>query len=108
MTNPAVLRIYSDDHDGAFAADWAAPEKVLPCLARWVEWCAVSNVMPTVWHQVTFSHDTTGPLHQLAAIGLARVVADVESLNRPHLTEAAVRTWSEQPNWHRSLSGVVA
>ena len=43
-----------------------------------------------------------------AAIGLARVVADVESLNRPHLTEAAVRTWSEQPNWHRSLSGVVA
>lgn len=51
----AVLRIYSDDHDGAFWGAWASPEFVMAGLARWIEACRWRNQIPSAanyWEHV--------------------------------------------------------
>jgi hypothetical protein len=47
MGVPAVLRILSDDHDGAFITEWAPPQRTIPSLARWIETCRTDGVVPT-------------------------------------------------------------
>jgi hypothetical protein len=172
MTNPGVLRIFSDAHDGVFYAHWAAPERVVPALARWTEWCVENQEMPTAssyfeyalstdgehfhsglavdepdpfgidyryevsstatgdgwsaelsiwrrdpaasdqqmtpWHHVTYKLGDTGPIHELAMYGIRQIIANVESLDRPHLTAEALAEWAELEAWHRTRSGVAA
>jgi hypothetical protein len=56
----AVFRIYSDDHDGAFWANWASPQYKFPALARWIEACRWRGQIPTAenyWQHVQVDPD---------------------------------------------------
>jgi hypothetical protein len=55
MGVPAVLRIFSDDHDGAFITEWASPERVIPGFARWIEECRTNNAIPTATNYRDFA-----------------------------------------------------
>lgn len=58
MGTPAVLRIYSDDHAGAFVSQWASPERVIPLFAQWIEMCRTARVIPTATTYRDFATDT--------------------------------------------------
>lgn len=48
MGQPAILRIYNDDHeDGAFLAEWGAPAQLVSGLARWIEACKWRHQTPS-------------------------------------------------------------
>ncbi|TCC33865.1 hypothetical protein E0H75_42150 [Kribbella capetownensis] len=47
MGERAVFRIYSDDHAGAFYAQWATPQFKLSALARWIEACRWRGQAPS-------------------------------------------------------------
>jgi hypothetical protein len=47
MGKPAVFRIYSDDHAGAFCAQWASPQFKLAAIARWIEACRWRGQAPS-------------------------------------------------------------
>ncbi|MFG1820824.1 hypothetical protein ACGFIF_44210 [Kribbella sp. NPDC049174] len=55
MGVPAVLGIFSDDHEGAFVTDWASPERVVPALAGWIESCRENHAIPTATNYREFA-----------------------------------------------------
>ena len=71
MGVPAVLRILSDDHDGAFITEWAPPERVIPGFARWIEQCRTSHVTPTAanYHDFAVSDPEGDHFRDSYAIG---------------------------------------
>ena len=60
MGTPAVLRICSDDHDGAFYAEWASPERIIPLFARWIETCRADGLIPTATNYRDFAAAAAG------------------------------------------------
>jgi hypothetical protein len=62
MSEPATLRICSDDHDGTFYAEWAAPQWRIPALARWIQSCKMNAELPAAANYADYT--SSDPLDQ--------------------------------------------